>query len=45
MKTERECPECGGSGQLKIYELEGHSVYWKCVYCNGTGRIKEDDRE
>lgn len=40
MKTERECPECDGSGYYFDYVF--HDGRTKCPYCRGTGKVRDE---
>lgn len=39
---ERECPKCGGDGEVEHYNQEDSTHWWsKCEPCNGTGKVRE----
>lgn len=40
MKTERVCPECGGTGMKGDY-INGAFVDYFCQKCHGYGKIQE----
>jgi len=43
MKTERECPECGGGGEKYYFDAIPHIR--ECPFCHGTGRIEDNMKE
>lgn len=48
MKTERECPECGGDGEVSghirlVDDMNIRVEGMTCPTCHGTGKLKEDD--
>jgi len=46
MNHKKQCPECGGSGQVQngMDELE-NIEYGNCPVCGGDGSVYDDDND
>lgn len=34
------CPCCDGQGDMQLHDEGGNGMYWGCMACGGTGRVK-----
>lgn len=34
------CPSCDGQGDVQLHDEGGNGMYWGCMACGGTGRVK-----